>query len=151
MDTGAPAAPRGNTDHATEELSAQAIKERRKRAMEQLELVNRSFQGEARDASWAARMESHVQDVLARGSYGKTTVLNSSCRTSLCRVEAIHEDRESSDAFETVHREIEGASYIQHVEPDDVNGDGRLRTVAFFVREGHEQENALYDVMYARR
>jgi hypothetical protein len=150
----APAAPeavRGDTGRAPDELTPEAIKEGRKRAMERLEVVDRSFQGEARDSTWAPQMESHVEDVLARGKYGETNVLSSSCRTSLCRIEAVHGDRESRDAFENMHKELEGNLYIQNIEPDDVNGDGRLRTVVFVVREGHERENALYDLMYATR
>ncbi len=151
--TTASAAP-GNTPAPSERGSAppertpERIKAERGKLMERLRELNQSFQAEQRDGDWATQMEGRISSALQQESFGKTTVVSSSCRSSLCRVEARHEDRASSDAFELLRREIDGNFYLQHINPDDLHGDGTLRTVVYFVRPGRERDNALYDVMY---
>jgi hypothetical protein len=133
------------------ERSAEERRRERTERLAQLARVDEDFQHEPVDADWAAGMSARIQDVLAEGAIGSTRVLAASCRSSLCRIEARHADQASRDAFASIRRGIPGNFWIQQVDPDDEPGDGTLRTIAFFVRPGHERNNSLYDLMYKTR
>lgn len=128
------------------------IRVRRAVQIERLAAVSTWLSTETRDESWAGPAEKHLDDVLRSDTFRGSQVLSSVCRSSLCRVEARHDGADSRDNFELLRREIDGNFVMQHVEPDEAGaGDGTLRTIAFFVRPGHEQENPLYDMMHAPR
>jgi hypothetical protein len=131
--------------------SPEQIREARREALERLVTIDRSFELESRDNSWASETETIIEGAFAALNAPNTTLLSADCKSSFCRVEATHKDHSSRSSFELIKRAIPGNYYIQQIDPEDRGGDGHYKTVAYFVRKGHEDRNALYDVMYARK
>jgi hypothetical protein len=127
------------------------IKQQRAENIAMVQHVSEWFEHEERDEGWAAPAEAHLNAVLRSSTFAGSRILASGCKKSLCRVEARHDSVDSRDTFELVRRELPGNYRIQHIEPDDTGGDSTLRTIAFFVRPGHERENPLFDAMYSPR
>jgi hypothetical protein len=130
------------------EQTPEAIKALRKEAIGRLQEIDQKMELESRDNAWATGAEAEITNLFNQGSYGKTRLTGVSCRSSVCRVEAAHEDQDSSLAFEQIRRGIPGDFHMQHIDPED---DGTRRTVAYFVRPGHKEESPLYDMMYTQR
>lgn len=132
--------------------SPSEVQEKRAAQIRKLEEVSNWLATETRDEAWAGTAEKHLDEVLRGDAFRKSQVLSSTCRSSLCRVEVRHDSAETRDNFELMRREIDGNFIMQHLEPEEAGvGDGTLRTLAFFVRPGHEEENPLYDMMHTTR
>jgi hypothetical protein len=76
-----------------------------------------------------------VRDVLAgpMGHGGRLAAL--ACRSSMCRVEVAHDDREAQEAF------LERLTYTAPFDSEGLirrttGGDGTQRTVVYFARAG---------------
>lgn len=140
--------PGSNDSVQTPETRRQRAVNAKEEAMDRLEVIENSFRAENRDPAWAKTMVSKLETAFRDGGYAGTTVRSTDCRTTFCRMEVSHENAESSSNFELIRRQVPGSYYMQHLDADE---NGHTRTVAFFIREGRENENSIRSVMTASR
>lgn len=97
------------------------------------------FAREATDAAWAAQARSRLEAQLPRVTPAGSHVRSLECRTSLCRLELVHDNRAAyrelvERAFlDTSHHIGEGPAFSAQL---DTTSDGRLITVAYLGRRG---------------
>lgn len=132
----------------TPETRKQDLAYAREEAMDRLGVIEDSFRNEKRDQSWASGMITKLDSTFRDGNFAGTKLVSTDCRTTFCRMEVSHENADSSSNFELIRRQVPGSYYMQHLEPDE---NGQSRTVAFFVREGRDKENAIGSIMGRRQ
>lgn len=122
------------------ELFDQAMDERAAAIAKTVE-YDRFLELESRDVVWAEESEQRIQTAFDQGKFVGTEIRDIECRTTFCRVDARHEDQSGFSSFELIKRQIPGSYVIQQVEDDE---NGKPRTLAYFVREGQEKNNAIF-------
>jgi hypothetical protein len=97
--------------------------------------LDQALADQAADGRWSASVERDVRDLLAseKGHGGRLTAL--ACKSSLCRVEIAHDDRDSQEAF------LERLTYSAPFDSEGLvrrttGADGTQRTLVYFARQG---------------
>jgi hypothetical protein len=114
--------------------------------MDRLQVIEDSFRAEKREQGWATPMLAKLDTAFKEGGFAGTKMVSTDCRTTFCRMEVAHENADSSLNFELIRRQVPGSYYMQHLEADE---KGQSRTVAFFIRQGREKDNAIGAAMAA--
>ena len=115
----------------------------RERAQAQVEAFDQALDAEVRDEGWAAEMEGMIAFASQRELYQGSTISTPSCKSTFCRFEAFHDGRDSKDNFELIRRELPNSYHMQHFDQED----GSSRTVMYFIREGEEMNNVIFNTL----
>lgn len=132
----------------TVESREERIAQARDAAMEQLDVIEESFRAERREEAWARPMQAKLESTFREGGFEGTQMVGTDCRTTFCRMEVTHDGFDSQVSFEEIRSKIPGSYHMQKLEPD---ASGKSRTVAFFIREGREEQNVIRSLMTAQR
>ncbi|HEX2568047.1 MAG TPA: hypothetical protein VH877_00725, partial [Polyangia bacterium] len=105
-----------------------------------VQALDRAFAAEPLDASWSAATDSAMRGRLATLTTGRSSVRSLECRSSLCRLEVVHDDAAQSSAFtERAFAGAEAPLWIgTYVQTRVATPDGKEATVAYLVRGGRE-------------
>lgn len=118
-------------------------KERKQRAIERVRKVDEVFYAEARDQAWAEELEKTLTTTFDNGDFLNTDLIGTECKATFCRMEVSHMDDDSSIKFEDITHLIYMSYYIQHIDADK---DGVSSSVAYFIRNGQERNNAIFEL-----
>lgn len=130
------------------ESRQERIAQAREAAMEQLDVIEDSFRAERREEAWARPMQAKLESTFREGGFEGTQMVGTDCRATFCRMEVTHDGFDSQINFEEIRSKIPGSYHMQKLEPD---ASGKSRTVAFFIREGREEQNVIRSLMTAQR
>jgi hypothetical protein len=100
----------------------------------------RAFAGERADPTWAESAQRRADERLKVTAQAGSTVRAIECRTSLCRIETTHPDRESAQQFVRGSFMKPGASPWNapvFSMPLDPAAAGPVVLVSYLAREGH--------------
>jgi hypothetical protein len=100
-------------------------------------VLGKGFEGEARDAAWAAPAEARLRVAYDSAHPEGTTLLEAACRSTLCRVDVVHVDAAAQERFVAALAPAglfanDGASGLA---VHKVEGRG-VRSTYFIAREG---------------
>lgn len=95
------------------------------------------FNAEPLDPAWSSEVNAHIDEAFVQRGWEDSTLLNSACQSTLCKLEFEHYDRQAQSAF---MRELPrvtmfagSAVFYQHVHDDA----GASRTVLYMTRTGY--------------
>lgn len=102
--------------------------------------LDQAFATEALDAPWSAATDSAMRGRLATLTNGHSALRSLECRSSMCRLEVVHDDAQQSSEFAQHAFTGEGAPLWvgTYVQTRLATPDGKQATVAYLVREGRE-------------
>ncbi len=126
-----PTNPPDDEDEAARWARAQDHAERR------VALLDATLRAEGPDTPWAGASERTIREVSVNPELAGSSVQSVECRTTICRVEVLHDSEQAADRF--------GGPFlaklpnlprgmVRRYPPD---ADGRSRSVVFLAREGH--------------
>jgi len=99
-----------------------------------------TFSAEDADPKWSRAQATALSSALSESLPPHSQVVNSECRSSICRVETVHENVDT-------YREFIRAAFMSAKHPLDAgpgmttlldSKDGRVRSVSYLARPGHE-------------
>lgn len=104
------------------------------------DLLEDSFFSERYDTSWAGKEEEKLHSMFTEANPEGNHLLEASCRSSLCRIEVLHDDTEAEERF--IRAFAASAKLLNddkrafyHMVSDE---DGDQRTVLFYARREFE-------------
>jgi hypothetical protein len=96
-----------------------------------------SFHNESYDSDWAAQIETGITDDFKGIEWNSSTLADTSCRSTLCRVVVTHKNLGAADEFVarmgTLQAFANTEGFYQHVTLED----GTSATVVYIARQGH--------------
>ena len=117
------------------------IEQTRQRAVAEVERFDAALDAEVREDSWAEQMEDQIDLATRQPIYAGSRIHELICKATFCRVAATHQDLDARDVFELIRRELPNSYHIQHF----TDPDGTLRSIAYFIRTGEEEENIIFN------
>jgi hypothetical protein len=89
------------------------------------------------DTQWSVDTTDVLTQVLASAALAATVVQDIECRTTVCRLDVEHEDRQELDQFALMlpMQVAEGLPQVTFFH--DQGADGRIHTVVYLTRQGH--------------
>lgn len=111
--------------------------EQQQRHFERMQVIETSFQREPIDTQWSADTANLINQALERDELKQTQVVDTECRSTLCRLEITHPDLDAAGEFEhlfpmQVAKTLPQMSY-HHQQLDD----GSTSTVIYMARESY--------------
>ena len=96
-----------------------------------------AFWQEAKDPAWSHETEQILFQAMDTELLEGSNLLTAGCQTTLCQVEAEHDNDEARDSFMSnflTQVPYDTQAFYHHIE----DGDGLSRTVMYLARAGHE-------------
>jgi hypothetical protein len=96
-----------------------------------------SFHNESYDSDWAAQIETEITEDFKGIEWNSSTLTDTNCRSTLCRVVVTHKNVGAADEFVarmgTLQAFANTEGFYQHVTLED----GASATVVYIARQGH--------------
>lgn len=113
------------------------VLEAERRAYERIQLIETSLQQEHVDASWSTEASDAIEQTFDSEELAGASLVDLECRSTLCRVEVLHDDSEQLTEFQLLF-----PNKIGHILPqltlDHVEeGDSSTSTVIYLARDGY--------------
>lgn len=113
--------------------------EARRLELARAESLDRQFEAEPVDRSWAPLASQEARRALQTEVDGSTSVNHVDCRSTWCRIETVHHDVEAFKAFANKsllsrERQLWNGGVSATIRDDS---DGSVTAVTFITREGH--------------
>ncbi|MDJ0761815.1 MAG: hypothetical protein QNJ97_02405 [Myxococcota bacterium] len=118
-----------------------------KTELARVEQFNESFESEERDEKWATGMEDAIETEFDDGDYQGSQIFGPECKTTFCRVEAMHESEDAKLEFERIGGVLPGHFYFQFLGN---NEDGSINSVAYFIRKETADQNIINNFFSGR-
>jgi len=113
--------------------------ETKQTALERENHIDETFAIEVRDEIWANSMSNEITEALQKPELAAGRLTDVDCRSTMCRVEVLHDTRDSAELFEFEnHLLVHMATKLPNTYTRKVEGPDGLRTVMLFVREGEQ-------------
>jgi hypothetical protein len=124
------------------ETPADLAQKQEQRHSEQMQVIERSFQLESIDTKWSTATTDLIGQVLGRDELKQTQVVGMECRSTLCRLEIMHPDRDAAGKFEFLFP-IQVAGALPQMSYDHQQfDDGSIRTVIYMARASYALPDA---------
>ncbi len=127
------------TSPPEDELDETVLAEREQGYWEEyLGLIEAGLQHEHVDRQWSSKAKTEIENAFTNKALAGAAVTNIECRTSLCRIEVVHEDPQSLAEFDVLL-----AQKLTHILPQAVMDrieleDGSISTFVYMSRDGYE-------------
>lgn len=109
-------------------------------AAELVVFLRAEVDAEPRDTRWSREAVEAIRGTLATPDFAGSSVDDVDCRSTLCRLEVSHQDDTARETFAGTfpmkRPELENGTLLKTESPD-----GKVRTIAFFARQGHSLPN----------
>lgn len=103
-----------------------------------LDFVETGLQQERVDRQWSSMANTEIENVLLNDELGDLSVNDIECRTTLCRIEIVHENSSSMTLFDVLLPQklahLLPKSVMSHIQLED----GSTKTVIYLSRDGYE-------------
>ena len=108
-------------------------------------LLEQYYYSEQKDYAWAGRTEEKMLNLFKKANPGNSQLLDSSCRSTMCRIEISHPSPEAEQAF------IAAITQTGAVASNEKQGlyhavkeaDGGVRSLFFYSRNGYDLSEAI--------
>lgn len=120
------------------EQEADAIEAENQRSLARMAAGEAALQQESADGVWSIQAAEALREVLASEALSGTTVQDIDCRSTLCRLQVVHDNREQQALFEHDFRFKVGQLLPRMMMHSEEQTDGTISATIYLAREGHE-------------
>lgn len=119
------------------EEKAIAVEEEKRRVEERMQALETSLQNDPLDRSWSIQVSEQITQAFASEELAGISLDDVECRSTLCRVEVMHDDPMRRDEFE-IWFPFKVAQFLPRLVMRRVdNDDGSSSTVVYTARQGY--------------
>ena len=120
------------------EQEADMIEAENQRSLARMAAGEAALQQESADGIWSIQAAEALREALANEALSGTTVQDIDCRSTLCRLQVMHDNREQQALFEHDFRFKVGQLLPRMMMHSEEQTDGTISVTIYLAREGHE-------------
>jgi hypothetical protein len=120
------------------EQEADMIEAENQRSLARMAAGEAALQQESADGVWSIQAAEALREALANEALSGTTVQDINCRSTLCRLQVVHDNREQQALFEHDFSFKVGQLLPRMMTHSEEQTDGTISATIYLAREGNE-------------